>query len=107
MSMIEIQSLFDQPVSIITKRLTAEESFAQFLRRNPKFIDRLAELAYEMKLRGQRPSAKALFELVRGDVHPVPGQKWELNNTWSSLAADRLVEKFPDLGIERRKRRSA
>ena len=106
MTTVEIPTLWDSTTVIITKRLTAEESFAQFLRRNPKFIDRLAELAYEMKSRGQRPSAKALFELVRGDVHPVPGQKWELNNTWTAAAADRLVEKFPDLGIERRKRKA-
>jgi len=106
MTTIEIPTLFDSATVVANRRLTAEESFAQFLRRNPKFVDRLAQLAYEMESRGQRPSVKALFEQVRGDVHPVPGQKWELNNSWSSLAADRLVEKYPDLGIERRARRS-
>ena len=105
MSTVEIPTLWESATVVTTRKPTREEAFAQFLRRNPGFMRRLAALCYEQQSRGQRPSTKAAWEVLRYEVAP-NGEPWALNNSWTSIAADRLCELHPDLNIERRKRKS-
>ena len=101
-------SLLDPPrVEVHKDRLTTEQQWDRFRRRNGWFMPRLAELAYEQRSRGQRVSTKAIFELLRPEVEKV-GSEFGLNNSFTSLAADLLIEDYPDLesSIERRRRRS-
>lgn len=97
-------TLFEEAV-MATRRLTHEEAWERFLRRNPWFMPRVAQLAYDMRAMGRRPSTKAVFEIVRPEVAE-SGSPWKLDNSWSSLCADRLCSDYPDLerSIERRKR---
>ena len=107
MNTIEIPTLWDSQTAVKTERLTHEEAWNRFRRRNPWFMRRLAELAYEMRSRGQRVSVKHLFEILRPEVDD-SGSPWRLDNSFSSLAARRLVEDWPDLdgSVEMRKRKS-
>lgn len=101
-------SLFDSAVVVRRERLTAEESFAKFCRRNAWFLPTLAERAFELRIRGaRRLSMKQLFEEVRGQVTD-QGTTFRLNNDWTALASRRLVELYPDLGglFSTRKRKS-
>jgi hypothetical protein len=84
-------------VDLLEPKATTEEQFAQFCRRNPWFLKRVAELTYEFRLRGaQRVSMKRVFEELRGDVED-QGTTYRLNNDWSALASRRIVELYPDL----------
>ncbi len=101
--------LWDQlpPPPDPSRVLTTEQAFDQFRRRNPWFLGRLATMAYEARERGnKRVSMKALFEAIRVQVPPGGGD-YQLNNSWTALAARRVMELYPDLAntFEIRKRR--
>ena len=105
MTTIETPTLWESATVVPTKRLSHEQAFAQFCRRNPWFMSRLAEVCFDMQTRGQRPSTKAAWEVLRSEVAP-NGEGYTLNNSWTAPAADRLAELYPDLRIERRRRRA-
>lgn len=109
MTTIEIQS-FDFSATVVPARNpTPEEAFAQFCRRRPGFLKRVADICFERQLRGQRPSTKSAWEVLRGLDDAVTGKRFELDNRWTSIAADRLCDLYPDtLGktLERRKRKA-
>ena len=105
---IEIPTLWDSATVVDTHKPSSSEAFAQFCRRRPGFLVRVAELCLERQLRGQRPSTKSAWEVLRGLDDPVTGKRFELDNRLTSFAADRLCEMYPDtLGksLERRKRK--
>jgi len=104
---IEIPTLFDESRTVVgTHKMTPEEAFAAFCRRRPGFLRRVADICYERQTLGQRPSTKSAWEVLRGQEDAVTGKRFELDNRWTSSCADRLAELYPDLNLERRKRRS-
>lgn len=101
------RTLFDEVVVEHT-RMSAEEAFAAFCRRNPMFLRDLARMTYEERAKGhRRVSMKLLFERVRSEGLTNQIGPWRIDNSWTSLAARRLVELYPDLAdsFELRKRR--
>ena len=79
------------------RRPTAEQAFAQFCRRNGWFLPRLAEMTYELRSRGQkRVSVKLLFERLRTEMAD-QGNTYRLENSFTALAARRVMELYPDL----------
>ena len=64
-------------------KLTTEEQWEQFRRRNGWFMVELAKLAYEARERGQRFSTKAGFEIIRARLSE-SGNPIRLNNSRSS-----------------------
>lgn len=110
MTVTEYQSNLFEQVELTQPRLTLEQSFSAFCRRNPTFMRELARMTYDERLKGHsRVSVKALFEKVRSEGSLNQVGPWRLNNSWTALAARRLVELYPDLdgAVEMRKRRSA
>ena len=108
MTTVEIPTLFDGSATVVpTRRLTHEEAWERFARRNPWFMRRVAEVAYDLADRGQRVSVKHIFEVLRPEVNE-SGSPFRLDNSFSSYCADRLCHDYPDLtgSIERRKRRT-
>ena len=105
--MTDFQSTLFDEVTVTPEHLTTEQRWERFLRFNGWFMPRLAELAYGQRLLTGRVSTKALFEAIRPEVEG-RGGTYGLNNSFTSLAADRLIELYPDLesAIERRRRKS-
>ena len=91
---IEIPTLFDESRTVVgTHKMTPEEAFRAFLRRNPRFMLAVAEQAYDLWGRGNtRLSMKGIYELLR-----MKGEFPMLDNSHTSLCARRLVEDHPDL----------
>lgn len=77
---------------IVPHESTREERFADFCARNPWFMPRVLQLAQELRRLGaRRISVKRLWEELRDEV-PDQGERFRLNNSYTSLAARRLVE---------------
>jgi hypothetical protein len=108
MTVTEYQPDLFGRIKVTHERLTHEQAWDRFRRRNPWFMPRLAELAYDMRSRGQRFSTKAGFEILRPEVND-SGSQYRLDNSFSALAARRLIEDYPDLDgvVELRRRVSA
>ena len=107
MTTIEIPTLWDSATVIPPPKPTPEEAFAQFCRRRPGFLKRVAVICYERQSMGRRPSTKSAWEVLRGEIDAVTGKPMHLDNKWHSICADRLMELYPDLNLERRARRTA
>lgn len=101
---IFIPTLFDE-VKATHRRLTHAEAWDRFRHRNPWFMPRAAELAYQMREQTGRVSTKTIFELLRPEVIE-SGSPYKLDNSFTSHCADRLCADYPDLerSIVRRKR---
>ncbi len=85
-------------------RLSHEDAFARFRRRNGWFMPRLAELAYEQQSIGRTVSVKALFEIIRAEGEAAKAS-WKLDNSWTSIAGRLLMEDYPKLKVRTRKRK--
>ena len=100
---IETPTLWESATVVPRVRLSHEEAFAQFCRRNPRFM---AEQAHELWLRGnKRLSMKGIFEVLRMD-----GEFQKIDNSWTALATRRLVEDYPDLAhlfVTRKRKKDA
>lgn len=95
--MTEYQEDLWGSVDLLEPKLTTEEAFAQFCRRNGWFLPALAKRAYDLRGRGaSRLSMKQLFEELRHSTED-QGREYRLNNDWTALASRRLIELYPDL----------
>lgn len=74
--------------------------FRRFMNENPEAIGALAEIAREVKAAGHdRVSMKLVFEVARFRflIRQQPGERFALNNSYTSRAARYMQAKYPDL----------
>lgn len=88
---------------------TLEQQFEAFVEANPHVMPEMLRLARARIDRGEkRVGAKALWEELRGSIRAQKLGDWKLNNSFTALAARRLIELEPKLAsvIETRKRKT-
>lgn len=91
------------------KKPTIEERFGSFVLANPHVMPAMLELARERLAHGNtRIGAKALWEELRQHLRVNQIGEWRLDNSYTALAARRLIELEPALAdvIETRKRKA-
>lgn len=74
--------------------------FRRFMDENPDAIDALVEIAREVKAAGHdRVSMKLIFEVARFRflIRQQAGERFALNNSYTSRAARYMQAKYPDL----------
>ena len=90
-------SLFGSGTAVTPASLSKQEAWDAYRRRNPWFMRRFCELAFEDRSRGnKRGSAKKYFEQLRGEQDH-RGQHYEPNNDWTALASRLAMELHVDL----------
>jgi len=89
-----------------------QQMWDEFAASNPEVVAEMEAIAQRMQARVGRVSAKFCFEYwrylgkARMREKPDGSGEWKLNNNMTCAFADHLAEKYPDMKIERRKRRS-
>ncbi len=79
---------------------TLDKRFARWVKENPRVFSDLVDIARDLKAAGEtRLSAKMIFEVARFRflVRRKPGEKWALNNSYSSRVARLIEDNYADL----------